>query len=131
MKLTLEVRKGLASEDRLVPAPDADTARAALRSLDGAQISQLVADDEQGHVLLIGGGNEGRFVVNYLVNDDEHGFHVVNPDGTPEDVAVVTGGQLGSFRSDMVVGGRLAVDALVHFIATGQRCGTLTWEQEF
>lgn len=131
MTLSLEVREGVSSEERPVAEPDADKARAALRSLDGAGISQLAADDGRGQVLLIGGGNEGRFVVDCLVNVDEHGYHLVDPDGTPEELPVVTGGQLASFPGDRVVSEALAAEALVHFVATGRRAESLIWRQDF
>lgn len=130
MELRVEVRAGVSARTRRFE-PDAAGARAALRSLDGAHISQLGADTGDGRVMLIGGGNEDRFVVNVLIDGDAESHLLADPVGTSEEVELVTGGQRGLFPGAFVVSEALAARALVHFVETGRRDEALVWHRAF
>jgi hypothetical protein len=131
MELVVETRDGAASDVRRVPEPDPATVLAQLRSLDGAATSQLALDAGRGEVLIVGGGNEGRYVVTCLVNTDEHSYQLLGPDGSDASVAVVTGGQEALFPADAVVDLALASRAVESFARTGARDPDLRWRLEF
>ena len=102
-----------------------------LRMLDGRISTQLlVLPANKKSSLLIGGGNNGLYVVTYTIGNDEEFFNLTNPkmEGSGE-VELVTGGQAGIFSAKHCVVFDDVLKALAYYAKTGERNPSLTWEQ--
>lgn len=102
-----------------------------LKKLDGKISTQiLVIPSNRATNLLIGGGNNGLYVVTYTVGSDEQFFNLVasNKDGSNE-VELVTGGQAGLFMDKYCVTFEVVLEAFIHYAKTGERSPTLIWEE--
>lgn len=101
-----------------------------LQSLNGKNITQLVANGKDG-ALLIGGG-ENKFVVTYIVGENEDFYNLINEEfaESEEEEEVVTGGQAGIFSKNIVVDFKTAFNSLVYFFNYQERNPDLKWENE-
>jgi hypothetical protein len=130
MKLIIDKWNGNRNEGTYADAKNGQEAVKALQTLNGKNITQLIASDDNG-TILIGGGPE-LFVVTYMEGDNEAFFTVINPD-FPDDeteVTLVTGAQAGDFPKKVCVGFDLAALVLSHYVDKGEQSPAVIWEEE-
>lgn len=109
---------------------ESSEAIAALYTLNGKNITQLIAGDGNGFILI--GGGPVLFVVTHVVGEDEAFFNLISPDAVnnEEEISLVTGGQAGDFRQKICVPLVLAEQALTYYIEHGTHSPLLEWEEE-
>jgi len=102
----------------------------AVKRLNGRNHTQVVLKGED-RVLIVGGGNEGRYNVVIAFGDDEAFCTLVNPESTSsQDVIIVTGGQAGAFPQNQCVTLDTAIAAVSEFFDSGEPSPALAWQRE-
>ena len=101
-----------------------------LQSLNGENVTQLVANGKDG-ALLIGGGAD-NFIVTYILGNNTEFYNLINEEfiNSNEDVEVVTGGQAGIFPKSMVVDFETALSSLLYFFSFQECNPELIWDNE-
>lgn len=109
---------------------ESSDAIAALHTLNGKNVTQLLAGDHNGFIL-IGGGPE-LFVVTHVIGENEESFNLINPECVSDEgeISIVTGGQAGDFPKKICVPLTLAEQALAYYVEHGDRFPSLEWEAE-
>lgn len=130
MKLTIDNWTGNRNNGIETEITYNEAAIDALKTLNGQHITQLIASDEKGF-LLIGGGPE-LYVVSYIVGDNETSYNLVNnqPSDPDEEIALVTGGQKGLFPAKICTSFEQAAAALKYYVTTANMNPDQTWEEE-
>ncbi len=98
--------------------------------LDGQKHTELIFDGDNGSALIIGGGEDrSKYVINYTVNIDEKIYILTNSDPVHESaVKLKTGGQVGIFSAKNIVAKSLAQDVALFFFETGLMNPKYFWE---
>lgn len=101
-----------------------------LSLLNGKDVTQLVANGKEG-ALLIGGGDK-KFVVTYIVGDNEDFYNLINTDfaDDSDEIEVITGGQAGLFSKSIVTDFQTALSSLLYFYRFQGRDPNLSWEND-
>jgi len=109
----------------------------AIAQLDGSSRSTVVFELEEVACLSVGGGNDGRYVVDVTLGDDETGpsecFALLN-DSRPneeseeDEIEVVTGGQGATYPPSQIVDKKTAIEAATYWCRHGERSPALNWE---
>jgi hypothetical protein len=101
-----------------------------LRELDGDEHTVIViVPYNRKSSLMIGGGNDGVYVVIYTVGVDDDFYNLTDPNkkGSKE-ITVIAGGQAGSQLEKYCVDLQTAVAAATYYVETGERNPSLSWE---
>ena len=107
-----------------------DDATDAVKRLNGRNHTQVVLRGKD-RVLIVAGGNEGRYSVVLAVGVDQMFYTLTNPDGAADqDVIIVTGGQAGAFPQNQCVTLEAAIAATSDFFDSGEPSPALTWQRE-
>jgi hypothetical protein len=121
---------GTKSNNLESPGRTVEDAIDAVKQLNGRNHTQVVLKGED-RVLIVGGGNEGRYSVVLAFGDDEAFCTLVNPESTStQDVIIVTGGQAGAFPQNQCVTLDAAIAAVSEFFDSGEPSRALAWERE-
>ena len=106
MKLTdaaADQWEGNRNNERVFPRPSPQIVSSLVHSLDGEMRTLIRLRFSDGSSVLIGGGNDDRFVV--TLEKDDHFFILCNMSMPATDrVEVICGGQAGRFASNQIVG---------------------------
>ena len=122
-------RVGPKNEGQTVQSPTLQDVTDAVRRLDGKQHTEVILSGDKRE-LTISGGNEGRFIAFISVNGDEAFYNLINPQGSPDvDLRLVTGGQVGTYPSRVVVPLSDVLNAATGFYESGD-VPTLPWEKQ-
>ena len=128
MSINIEVNLGVRNAHRELPLT-AETARSALRSLDGDDTSALTFERDH-HLLQVGGGPD-KFVVNYAVPDaqgqpEEWYSLVTDPEAKGQEERIVAGNLTNQAACELV-SVEAAEAAAVEFAETGRINLTPEW----
>jgi Immunity protein Imm1 len=130
VKLVTELWRGSRVERSEREGPTWTEVEDAVAALDGERRTMAVlAGDDQSHVS-VGGGPE-RYSVALTTADDRY-LTLLDPGVDPHapSVELVTGGQLGVFPGNTVVGRDQALRAVRAFFAAGEPAPDLPWREE-
>lgn len=130
MKLTLEKWHGNINNSYTTEIRHSDAAIAALKALNGHDISQLIVSDDNGFLLI--GGGPVSFIVSYIAGDHETSFNLVNihQADSNKEISLVTGGQSGLFPEKICSDLTETSRALNHYVDTGTMNPAQVWEEE-
>lgn len=108
--------------------PDWTQVLQALDAMDGKDQTLTCLEVVNGPTLMVGGGNAGRYIVNYLVNPDtQENYVLVDSSLDGPVVEICAGGQVAEFPAQWCVQLSLAVDACEHFFRFGTMAPDQTW----
>lgn len=130
MQLIVDNWNGNRNNGSYVEIKDSKDAINVLQTLNGKNITQLIASNDNGTILI--GGGPDLFIVTYMEGDNEAFFNVINPD-FPEDeteITLVTGSQAGNFPKKVCVGFDLAALVLAYYVEKGEQSPAVIWEEE-
>ena len=101
----------------------------AIRALDGTQHTLLSLRRAQGDCLMVGGGEDGRFLVDYLADEDtQEDYVLVDPAIRGKAQELLIGGQLsGPYPAWTCVALPLALRAAHALFTTGRFSSDLIW----
>lgn len=108
---------------------EADVATA-LDKLDNWTTTQLTLSDQSGNILMVGGG-DGNYLVQYLLPEDAGEWIAVNDNGDNKDIELNIGRQQASYKSAQLVDKATATLAVVSFYQTGERGSSINWTRSF
>lgn len=101
----------------------------ALLAMDGQEKTLTCLELPNGTTLMVGGGNDGRYLVSILVDPETQESHVLtDPTATGPNAELCCGGQTAAYPAPWCVDLRLVLDAARHFISHGGMAPELTWE---
>jgi hypothetical protein len=121
---------GVNDEGTTLEIDDARIAMDAVERLNGRDRSLVLLDDRNGQCLMIGGGNDGRYVISFAINIDEEIY--IAADGTQDRdtmLKVVCGGQSGIFSARNCMQQEAALEAAREFVETASRSSKVVWER--
>lgn len=102
----------------------------ALLELDGQEKTLTCLEAPNGAALMIAGGNDGRYLVNLLLDPETQQGHVLtDPAETGADVELCCGGQTAEYPAHWCVNLRLVLDAAHQFVAHGEMSPHLLWKK--
>jgi hypothetical protein len=131
MKFTLTIDKWEGNIDKGTSYQiRADDVKGYLQLLDGKEhtLAVIVPDDNKSS-LMIGGGNDGIYVVVYTVGADEDFYNLTDPGKTSDrELEVIAGGQAGSRLEKYCVNFESALTAATYYVKTAERSPDLQWE---
>jgi hypothetical protein len=99
----------------------------AVLRMDGDLYNQTIMVIRDDHYLLIGGGENGRFVCEAELSDGQ--YVLTDPSRLDDEVIPIMNGQLTDYVASHVVGLDPVIDAARHFFLTGQLLQSLRWER--
>jgi hypothetical protein len=109
--------------------PNSEDITRVIGRLDGVQFTSVYINYDSERDMVISGGNEGRFVVNIIIDTDREFYNLTNGQASSDDeIIVASGGQMGSWQKQYVVDAGTALAAAVHFAETGLPKGDFHWE---
>ena len=110
-------------------APTWDDVERAVRTLDGRRHTLVSLASERGDCLMVGGGNGGRYLVDYLVDQDtQEDYVLVDPPIRGDALELNIGGQgSGPYPAWTCVGLTLALSAARALFTTGRFPPGLAW----
>lgn len=109
-------------------APSWDDVARAIHALDGEGKTLVCLALGRGPVLLVGGGNNGRYLVNYVADTEtQENYVLIDPSLEGADVELCAGGQTAPYPSNWCISLSLALAACNHFINTGGMAPHLHW----
>lgn len=102
-----------------------------VHKLNGVNKTLLVAETAENMLMTVGGGNDGRFIVQIVKNVDEE-FHTLCNDAVSgtDALEVVSGGQAGMYPARHCVDKETALIACRHFATTAEPSPDLSWDVE-
>lgn len=122
-------RVGAKNEAATVQNPTLQQVTEAVQTLDGRQRTEVILSGEKRE-LTISGGNDGRYIAFISVNGDETFYNLINPAGSPDvELRLVTGGQVGTYPSRVVVSLSDVLSAASSFYETGE-APMFNWEKQ-
>jgi hypothetical protein len=104
--------------------------RALLKKLDGKTTTQLIAEGNNG-LLLIGGGPD-QFVVTNIIGEHEEFYNLINKDlaDNKDEIELVTGGQSGLFAKKLCNNFDNTLQALQYFFSHSKSDPGLIWAED-
>lgn len=100
----------------------------AIRKLDGVERTLVCLGEPSGPSLMVGGGNEGLYLVNYLVDlDSQENFVLSDPSAYGEGAEICAGDQVSVYPIQWCVSLEMALAACGHYLKTGQMMPQGTW----
>ena len=121
---------GTRSNNLESPGRTVEEAIEAVKRLNGRNHTQVVLKGDD-RVLIVGGGNEGRYNVVLAIGEDEEFRTLLNPESiSSQDVIIVTGGQAGAFPQNQCVALDTAIAAVSEFFDSGEPSPALAWQRE-
>lgn len=110
---------------------DVEDALGSIRRLDGVRRTSVAFELNDDLSMLIGGGNDGRYVVQIIRGVDEEFFTLLAPDRVGSDeLLVVAGGQTGHYPVSQVVDLTTVLHAVRFFLETGRPAPDVAWRHE-
>lgn len=127
-----ETLPGKRTEDREVRAPTLEQIMAAVSQLDGKISSYVMLfpgdpDEPDGVFLAIGGGNDGRYVVNHWSGEDGVETKLIDPTVTSDETVEVMIVHLSERNAQEIVDLETAKKAATVYATTGKLAEDLTW----
>ena len=100
----------------------------AIRALDGIGRTLVCLGKPLGPSLMVGGGNAGRYLVNYLVDlETQENFVLSDPSAQGEDAEICAGGQVGVYPVQWCVSLEMVLAACDHYLQTGNMMPQFAW----
>jgi hypothetical protein len=101
----------------------------ALLAMDGQEKTLTCLGAQDGTTLMIGGGNGGRYLVNFLTaSETQESYVLINPTAVGTDVELCCGGQTAEYPAHWCVDFRMVLDAAHSFINDGGMAPERLWE---
>lgn len=115
-----------------VANPSMDQVRQAIAALDGQHKTLVSLADKEGsdHYMLVGGQQEGRFILN-ATKDNCDFFSLVDPAGSQHHRMLYVGGQDGMYEDRKCVPMVWALEAAEYFCETGELKPGMHWASEY
>jgi hypothetical protein len=131
--MTVERIKPGAPSDIYIEEPSLEQILNAISAMDGATSTYVMlhpGDPDENVFLAIGGGNEGRFLVNHWDGNTEVEQRVILPSVTSDEWVDVMMVQLTERKAREIVDLATALKVATHFEATGQLTDEVCWKLE-
>ena len=101
----------------------------ALLAMDGQERTLACLGAPDGTALMIGGGNDGRYLVNFLAaTETQESYVLTDPTAVGTTVELCCGGQTAEYPAHWCVDFRLVLDAAHYFINDGGMAPERTWQ---
>lgn len=114
-----------------VPVPTWGSVLDALLALNGQDSTLICLEAPDGTTLMIGGGNDDRFLVDYLIDPaTQQNYVLTDPALTGPVVELCCGGQASEYPANWCVGLDLVLDAAHHFCGKGGMAPQLAWTED-
>ena len=127
----MEAERNQGKDDIGIDDPTLEQILSAISSLDGDRSTYVMlhpGDPDDNVFLAIGGGNEGRYLVNHWDGNTGVEQRVIDPSVTSDEFVGVMMVQLTERRAPEIVDLAAALKVVTHFAATGQLTTEVVWK---
>jgi len=127
----MEAERNQGKDDIGIDDPALEQILNAISSLDGVVSTYVMlhpGDPDDNVFLAVGGGNEGRYLVNHWDGNTGVEQRVIDPSVTADEFVDVMMVQLTERRASEIVDLATALKVATHFVATGQLTTEVVWK---